>query len=75
MTRDDGYRFLACALALFAVLFLVGHCVGCAASAEATYTAEHLRCVDKSATLAESRACRAGVDMRWGIVRDAGGDQ
>ena len=64
------------------IAWIVMHLAGCGlfgtAAAEATYTAEHLRCVDKSATLAESRACRAGVDLRWGIaqtVRDAGGDQ
>lgn len=71
-------------LALGAGLALVvQHCTGCALlrspeAAEATYTAEHLRCVDKSATLAESHACRDAVDRRWGIthtLRDAGGDQ
>jgi len=45
-------------------------------AAEATYTAEHLRCVDKSQTLAESHACRDAVDKRWGIThtlrKDAG---
>lgn len=47
-------------------------------SSEAAYTAEHLRCVDKSETLSESHACRDAVDRRWGIVhtlRDAGGER
>lgn len=37
------------------------------AQAEAAYTAELLRCVDRAATLAASRACRAEVDRRWGV--------
>lgn len=37
------------------------------AQAEAAYTAELLRCVDKAATLAASRACRAEVNQRWGV--------
>ena len=40
------------------------------AQAEALYTAEQLSCVERSATLAASRECRAGVDARWGV--DAG---
>ncbi len=54
--------------------FLAAHClIGCAsrdaAAAEAAYTADHLRCVDKATTLAESKACRADVDRRYGIVQ------
>lgn len=37
------------------------------AQAEAAYTAELLRCVDRAATLAASRACRAEVNQRWGV--------
>lgn len=37
------------------------------ASAEATYTGALLRCVDRSATLAESKACRALVDAQYGV--------
>ena len=37
------------------------------AQAEAAYTAELLRCVDRAETLAQSRACRAEVDRRWGV--------
>ena len=64
---------------LFAVAFLVGLLNGCAsrdaAAAEAAYTADHLRCVDKATTLEESRECRASVDRKYGIVqttRDGG---
>jgi len=45
------------------------------AAAEAAFTADLLHCVDKAATLAESKACRAEVHQRWGIVetlRDGG---
>jgi hypothetical protein len=43
-------------------------------AAEGSYGAELLRCVDRSTTLAESKACRATVDQRWGVtVTDAGG--
>ena len=44
--------------------------VGCAGgAAEATYTADLLRCVDKAETLAESRACRRHVDGNYGITQ------
>jgi hypothetical protein len=48
------------------------------ASAEAAYTLELTRCVDKANTLAESKACRRRVNEQWGIVetvRDAGREQ
>jgi hypothetical protein len=44
---------------------------GCAASLEGSYTAALLRCVDKSETLAESKACRASVDAQYN-VKDGG---
>lgn len=52
---------------------------GCTAAkketADVTYLGQQLACVDKSATLAESKACRAAVDAKWGVtVRDAGGE-
>lgn len=63
------------ALALFALGCVVGHCTGChspeqagATAAESSYTAELLRCVDDARTLAESRACRQQVNVRWGIT-------
>lgn len=48
-------------------LLAVG-CVGAAkTTAEATYGASLLRCVDEAHSLAESKACRAKVDAAWGI--------
>ncbi len=38
-----------------------------AAAAESTYLAQQLACVDRSATLEQSRACRADVRARWGV--------
>ena len=59
------------ALSLAAGLAAGGTHAACAprtpAQAEAAYTAELLRCVDRAATLAASRACRAEVDRRWGV--------
>ncbi len=79
--KDNPFPFrtiAAGALALFAVLCIIGHCAGCALfggggkeGAEAAYTAALVRCVDKAETLAESRACRASVDSSWGI-KDGG---
>ena len=40
-------------------------------AAEAAYTAELLRCVDKATTLHESKACRADVDRKLGITQTA----
>jgi hypothetical protein len=42
-----------------------------AVTAEAVYTAELLRCVDKADTLVESKACRHTVDAKFG-VKDGG---
>ena len=61
----------ACALILGVVLAAVGMC-GCgpearARAAEGAYLAEHLRCVEDSDTLQESRACRREVDARWHV--------
>lgn len=39
-----------------------------AAAAEGAYTSALTRCVDKAATLAESKACRAEVNKAWGIT-------
>jgi hypothetical protein len=48
--------------------------IACAGAAtEGAYTAALLRCVDKSATLAESKACRSGVDAQFG-VKDGGAE-
>lgn len=56
---------------IFLCLSLFGCASPAAAAAEAAYTADHLRCVDKAATREESRACRADVDRRYGIVQTA----
>lgn len=49
-----------------ALVFLVG-CSAAHTTADAAYTAAQLDCVQKSKTLAESKACRAKVDLKWGI--------
>ena len=49
----------------FAGLLLV--LIACGPSAEAAYSAALLRCVDKSQTLDESKACRALVDSQYGV--------
>lgn len=38
------------------------------AAAEGAYTAELVACVEEAKTLAESKACRAEVNKRWGVV-------
>lgn len=67
MKRPNIRMFVASGRAVFAALFVIGHCAGCAE----TYTAALLRCVDKSATLAESKACRRHVDGDYGITETA----
>lgn len=79
MRRTIAIRqFVAAALALFAVLWLVAHCAGCGllpgdstTDAELAYRASLLRCVDKAATLAESKACRRRVDLEY-LTQDGG---
>lgn len=70
--------FLTVAGPFFALCF-VAACAAAtaqekAAAAEASYTAEMAACVEKSATLEESKACRAEVRKRWSVA-DAGADQ
>ena len=61
-----------------ATLFLAALVGGCAKSqpakvaAEAAYTEQLLDCVDKSETYVESKACRAQVNARWGLLQDGG---
>lgn len=60
---------LCIALAIFLggpILALAG-CSAAHTTADAAYTAAQLDCVQKSQTLAESKACRAKVDQKWGI--------
>ena len=53
------------------VMLLIAGCSSPAATgAEAAYAASLLRCVDKSTTLAESKACRALVDAQY--LKDGG---
>ena len=44
-----------------------------AAEVEAAYTAEIVGCSAKAKTLAESRACRAAVNLRYGLCDVDGG--
>jgi hypothetical protein len=55
--------------ALIFVMALAGCAAEKAVAAEATYEGQLLSCVERSATLAESRACRADVDARWSLKR------
>ena len=79
MRRTRAIReSLAAVGLLLGLLYLVAHCSGCgllpgdAVSAEElAYRTALLRCVDKAATLAESKACRADVDARV-LHRDGG---
>lgn len=68
----------AAVLAFFGMILALHLCTGCKgpepktaeqAAAEAGYGAALLDCVDKSTTLAESKACRARVDAAWGVIR------
>lgn len=78
--RSAGIRqFVATGLALFALLYVIGHCSGCAqlpgdeaSDAELAYRAKLLRCVDKAKTLPESKACRKSVDDSLGVNQDGG---
>lgn len=36
-------------------------------AAAAVFGAEHLACVEKASTKAESQACRKAVDEKWGV--------
>lgn len=60
------------AIALAVILNMLTGCPQPSAAAqnatEAAYGADLLRCVDKATTLAESKACREQVDLKWGIV-------
>lgn len=64
------------ALALFGWGCVFCHCsspppppTAAQAAAEGAYGAELLACVERATTLAASKACRAEVDRRWGVVR------
>ncbi len=73
MNRQVG-KVVGMVVFLYAAGFTLSVCEGCgpksvsATAAESAYTADLLRCVDESSTLAESRACREKVDAKWGIT-------
>lgn len=71
-------RLLAFVLGMFIFGARFAACLaGCATppataarvAAEGAYGAALLDCVEKSSTLAESKACRARVDAAWGITQ------
>jgi hypothetical protein len=66
--RLDGVALLRLLGACMLMARCVSSCAAAAPTAEAAFTAEHLRCVDRARTLAESRACRADVNRRWGVT-------
>jgi hypothetical protein len=75
----EPVAFTAVVVASCAIMYAFSACAPATspAATEAAYTAELLRCVDKSATLAESKACRRNVNAKWGIVetvRDGGAE-
>lgn len=65
--------FVVCAMAFAADRFLGCKSPATQDAAEGAYTASLLDCVNKSSTLAESKACRAAIDVNWGI-RDGGAE-
>jgi hypothetical protein len=60
---------LCVALALsICVVWLLDGCAGAVKdAAEASYTAELLRCVDEAGSKAASQACRAAVDAKYRV--------
>lgn len=66
-------RFTSIMMMLGSVL-LLARCAGASpeakqAEADGAYAAGILACVDDAGTLAESHACRARVDLVWGVKR------
>jgi hypothetical protein len=76
--RDIAIRqFVASALALFALLFVLGHCVGCfeeplQIAAASGYAAQQMRCVEQYAKKADIDRCRNRVKLAWMV--DSGAD-
>lgn len=68
-------KSLAAVLALFAVAFAVVSLTHCASAtpqqkadaAETTFASSMLACVEKSATIEQSHACRAEVRAKWHV--------
>ncbi len=77
MNRTHIRETVAIAGMLICTAAVIGQCLtGCSAPmtpqekaqvANETYAAEQVACVEKSATIVESRACRAEVRARWGV--------
>ncbi len=70
---------IATALAVFALAFIVGHCVGCfeqpaQLAAAAGYEAQQMRCVEQYADRASIDRCRDRVKKAWAVT-DAGADR
>lgn len=62
--------FVATGLALFAALYVLGHCTGCGsvmpAVAEGTYLGQQAKCVsDHKPDKVKIDACRDAVRARW----------
>jgi hypothetical protein len=64
-------RLLASWCLLGAFCLVLSYSCGCSGAAATAYTSDHLTCVDKATTKAESRACREEVRRDWG-KSDAG---
>lgn len=61
-------------MAMLGLVLLLARCSGASvetkqAEADGAYAASILACVDDAGTLAESHACRARVDLVWGVKR------
>jgi hypothetical protein len=70
--------FVATGLALFAVLFFLGHCLGCgetqlkSEAADFGYKAQQSACVQRYRPKADIDACRDRVKKDWTVPKDAG---
>lgn len=58
---------------VFYGLVLLGACKP-PSTAFAAYSADLIACTDAAKTKAESKACEAEVDKRWGVRLDGGSD-
>ncbi len=65
--RLDGLTLLMFIGAILCIARIIAGCSAGHVAAESAYGADLLRCVDKATTLAESKACRRAVDVRWGV--------
>jgi hypothetical protein len=76
--RLDGFVVLVFVGALLLATRILSGCLpesvtpSRAQAAEASYTAEHMACVDTFGTREQIDACREGVRVRWGRFKDGG---